>query len=193
MPVAVRKYYSEEDFLTLERMSKTKNEYYRGEIFAMSGASFQHNQIASALIGEMVQHLKGGKCNIFGSDLRVHTQFKSFYTYPDAVIICGEPSFVDKAFDTIINPTILFEILSSSTEEYDRTIKFDFYKNIPSLQQYVLIDSQKILIEVFARQNDLHSWISQQFTIPEEEWQLKSINYKGFVNQLYNGVVFKRT
>jgi len=193
MPVAVRKYYSEEDFLTLERMSKTKNEYYRGEIFAMSGASFQHNQIASALIGEMVQHLKGGKCNIFGSDLRVHTQLQSFYTYPDAVVICGEPSFVDKAFDTIINPTILFEILSTSTEEYDRTIKFDFYKNIPSLQQYVLIDSQKISIEVFTRQTDQHTWLSEQFTNLEEEWHLISIKYKGFVSQLYTGVVFKRS
>jgi Uma2 family endonuclease len=191
MPVAVRKYYSEEDFLTLERMSKTKNEYYRGEIFAMSGASFQHNQIASALIGEIVQHLKGGKCNIFGSDLRVHTQFQSFYTYPDAVVICGEPSFVDKEFDTIVNPSILFEILSPSTEEYDRTIKFDFYKNIPSLQQYVMIDSQKMLIEVFTRQPDNKTWLAEKFTGPEEAWQLSSINYKGIVKQLYNGVVFK--
>jgi Uma2 family endonuclease len=191
MPVAVRKYYSEEDFLTLERMSKTKNEYYRGEIFAMPGASFQHNQISSALIGEIVQPLKGGKCNIFGSDLRVHTQFQSFYTYPDAVVICGEPSFVDREFNTIINPTILFEILSPSTEEYDRTIKFDFYKNIPSLQQYVLIDSQKILIEVFTRQTD-QAWLSEKFNRPEEEWQLSSIHYKGIVKQLYNGVVFKK-
>ncbi len=192
MPVAVRKYYSEEDFLTLERMSKTKNEYYRGEIFAMSGASFQHNQIASSLIGDIVQHLKGKECNIFGSDLRVHTQLKSFYTYPDAVIICGPPSFVDNEFDTIINPAILFEILSASTEEYDRTIKFDFYKNIPSLKQYVLIDSQKILIEVFTRQSD-HSWVSQKYTNIEEEWELFSIHYKNYVKQLYNGVVFKNS
>ncbi len=193
MPVSVRKYYSEEDFLTLERMSKTKNEYYRGEIFAMSGASFQHNQIASALIRDIGVHLENAWCNIFGSDLRVHTQFQSFYTYPDAVVICGEPSFVDKEFDTIINPAILFEILSPSTEEYDRTVKFDFYKNIPSLQQYVLIDSQKIWIEVFTRQTDQNIWLSEQFSSPAEEWQLSSINYKGFVNQLYNGVVFRRS
>ena len=190
MPVAVRKYYSEEDFLTLERMSKTRNEYYRGEIFAMSGASYQHNQISSILIRDIGMFLKENECNIFGSDLRVHTQLKSFYTYPDAVIICGPPSFVDNEFDTIINPSILFEILSASTEEYDRTIKFDFYKNISSLKQYVLIDSQKILIEVFTRQND-HSWESQKYTNIEEEWELSLIQYKNYVKQLYDGVVFK--
>ena len=108
------------------------------------------------------------------------------------MVICGEPSFVDREFDTIINPTILFKILFSSTEVYDRTIKFDFYKNIPSLQQYVLIDSQKIMIEVFTIQND-HTWLSEKFTNPEEEWQLSSLNYKGFVSQLYAGVVFKRS
>jgi Uma2 family endonuclease len=128
----------------------------------------------------------------FRSDLRVHTQLKSFYTYPDAVIICGAPSFVDNEFDTIINPTILFEILSPSTEEYDRTIKFDFYKNISSLKQYVLIDSQKVLVEVFTKQND-HSWVSQKHTNTEEEWELSSINYKNHVSQLYDGVVFKNS
>ncbi len=190
MPVAVRKYYSEEDFLILERMSKTKNEYYRGEIFAMSGASYQHNQIASALLGDIVSHLKGKSCNIFGSDLRVHTQLKSFYTYPDAVVICGEPSFVDNEFDTIVNPTILFEILSPTTEEYDRTIKFEFYKNISTLKQYVLIDSQKMLIEVFTKQAD-NSWLAIKKTNPEDEWTLDSINYNSKVKQVYEGVVFK--
>ena len=109
MPVAIRKFYSEEEFLALERISKVKNEYYRGEIFAMSGASYQHNQITSNLIRDIGQHLKDNKCKIFGSDLRVHIQLKSFYTYPDAVIICGEPSFLDNEFDTIMNPAVLFE------------------------------------------------------------------------------------
>ncbi|MEJ7589565.1 MAG: Uma2 family endonuclease [Ferruginibacter sp.] len=190
MPVSVRKYYSEEDFLLLERMSKTRNEYYRGEIFAMSGASYQHNQLASALIADIAAHLKGSECHIFGSDLRVHAWFKSFYTYPDAVIICGEPSFADNQFDTIINPAILFEILSPSTEEYDRTVKFEFYKNIASLQQYVLIDSQKIWIEVFTKQQD-DLWVSDVYTNPEKDWVLSSISYVGKVKQLYNGVKFR--
>ncbi|MEO6732837.1 MAG: Uma2 family endonuclease [Ferruginibacter sp.] len=191
MPVAVRKYYSEEDFLILERMSKTKNEYYRGEIFAMSGASFQHNQIAAFLAKDIGTHLTGKECNIFGSDLRVHSWFQSFYTYPDAVVICGEPAFVDNEFDTIINPSILFEILSPATEEYDRTIKFEFYKNITTLQQYVLIDSQKILIEVFTKQQD-NSWLSKKYEHPEDEWVLAPINYRGKVKQVYEGVVFKK-
>ncbi|MEP7141253.1 MAG: Uma2 family endonuclease [Ferruginibacter sp.] len=188
----IRKYYSEEDFLILERMSKTKNEYISGEIFARPGASFQHNQIVSALIGNISRHLEDKECNIFGSDLRVHTRLKSFYTYPDAVIICGEPSFVDNEFDTIINPAVLFEILLPSTEEYDRTIKYKFYKNILSLKQYVLIDSQKILIEVFTRQKD-NSWLSETYTDPEEEWTLASINYKSRLKELYRGVKFKNS
>ena len=192
MPVEVRKYYSEEDFLILKRMSKIKNEYYRGEIFAMSGASFQHSQIAAFLAKDIGVHLTGKACNIFGSDLRVHTQLKYFYTYPDAVIICGEPVFVDNEFDTIINPAILFEILSPSAEEYDRTIKFEFYKNIPTLKQYVLIDSQKILIEVFTKQKD-NSWLSVKYTNPEEKWVLASIDYKGSVKQVYEEVIFKKS
>lgn len=190
MPVAVRKYYSEEEFLILERMSKTKNEYYRGEIFAMSGASFQHNQISSSLIKNIGTHLEGASCNIYGSDLRVHAQLKSFYTYPDAVIICGDPSFVDNQFDTIINPSVIFEILSPSTEEYDRTVKFEFYKNIWSLKEYVLIDSKKIMIEVFSRQAG-NSWTSVCFTNPEDDWVIDTINYKDLVKKIYAGVVFK--
>lgn len=190
MPVAVQKYYSEEDFLTLERMSKTKNEYYRGEIFAMSGASFQHNQISARLIKDIGTHLEDAACNIYGSDLRVHIQFQTLYTYPDAVIICGEPSFIDQEFDTIINPTVLFEILSPSTQEYDRTIKFEFYKKIPSLKEYVLIDSQKVWIEVFTKQKD-NSWVSEQYTNPEIEWKIASINYKSKIKEVYKGVIFK--
>ena len=191
MPVAVRKFYSEEEFLALERMSKTKNEYYRGEIFAMSGASYQHNQIATTLVRDIGTHLKGKGCNIFGSDLRVYTQLKSFYTYPDAVIICGDPSFIDKEFDTILNPTILFEILSPSTEEYDKTTKFEFYDNIPTLKHYVLIDSRKTFVQVFTKQTD-KSWSLKEHHLSEEEWELKAIQYKSTIKELYEGVSFSK-
>ncbi len=189
MPVALRKYYSEEEFLALERMSKIKNEYYRGEIFAMSGASYQHNQIATNIVMDIGGFLKGKDCNIFGSDLRVFTQLPSFYTYPDAVIICGDPSFLDREFDTVLNPTILFEILSPSTQEYDRTIKFDFYKNIPTLKQYVLIDSQKIIVQIFTKQFD-KSWSLDEYHSLEDEWTLSSIQYKSIIKTLYDGVKF---
>ena len=191
MPVALRKFYSEEEFLALERMAKIKNEYYRGEIFAMSGASFQHNQIAAALARELGQFLDDKKCNIFGSDLRIYAQLNSFYTYPDAVIICDEPSFIDNEFDTLLNPTVLIEILSDSTEQYDRTIKFDYYKNIPALKQYVLIDSRKVVIEVYTKQLD-KSWQPAQYNNLNEEWELTSIQYKGFVKNLYKNVQLKK-
>jgi Uma2 family endonuclease len=191
MPVALRKFYSEEEFLALERMAKIKSEYYRGEIFAMSGASFQHNQIAAALARELGQFLDDKKYNIFGSDLRVYTQLNSFYTYPDAVIICDEPSFIDNEFDTLLNPTVLIEILSDSTEQYDRTIKFDFYKNIPTLKQYVLIDSRKILIEVYTKLAD-KSWQPALYNNLNEEWELTFIGYKGPVKNLYKNVQLKK-
>ena len=189
MPIALRKFYTEEEFLTFERMAKVKNEYYRGEIFAMSGASFQHNQLSSKLIRDIGNHLKGKGCNIFGSDLRVYTQLNSFYTYPDAVIICGDPSFIDKQFDTILNPAILFEILSPSTEEYDRTTKFEFYKNIPTLKHYVLIDSRKFFVQIFTQEAD-KSWSLKEYNLPDEQWLLKSIQYKSTIKELYEGVKF---
>jgi len=173
-------------------MSKTKNEYYRGEIFAMSGASYQHNQIASTLVRDIGTHLKGKGCNIFGSDLRIYTQQKSFYTYPDAVIICGDPSFIDNEFDdTVLNPTIIFEILSPSTEDFDKTIKFDFYKNIPTLKQYVLLDSQKIMVQIFTKQAD-NTWLIQQHDLLEDQWELTAIQYKSTIKELYDGVQFKK-
>ena len=106
--------------------------------------------------------------------MRVYTQVNSFYTCPDAVIICGEPPFIDNEFDTILNPAVLIEILSDSTEQYDRTTKFDFYKKIPTLEEYVLIDSRKILIESYTKQAD-KSWQSTTYNKLNDVWELVSI------------------
>jgi Uma2 family endonuclease len=189
MPVALRKLYSEEDYLFLERAAKTKSEFYRGEIFAMSGASFQHNQIASNIGGEIRNLLKGKRYNIYGSDLRVHTQLNSFYTYPDATVICGDPTFIDREFDTVINPTVLFEILSPSTAEYDRTIKFDFYKKIPSLKEYVLIDSQSILVQLYTKQVD-KNWLITELKEIDTKLHLTSIEISISLKEIYSDVKF---
>jgi len=190
MPVAIRKFYSEEEFLSLERVSKDKHEFYRGEIFAMSGATYEHNQISSNLISDIHSFLKGKKCNILGGDMRVYVQLQSLYTYPDAVVICEDAIFLDNQFDTLMNPSILFEILSKSTEDYDKTTKFDFYKNISSLKQYVLIDSRRMHIQIFTKLMN-NDWRSEEYVRAEENINLVSIQYQFSLSEIYDGVVFK--
>jgi Uma2 family endonuclease len=148
---------TEAEYLAIERQATFKSEYYRGEIFAMSGARRNHNAIISNLIGSLNGYLKGKPCMIFPSDLRLHIPETGLYTYPDAMIVCGKEEFVDEVFDTITNPTVIIEVLSESTEKYDRGDKFRFYRSIPSLKEYLLVNSEKVGIEKYAI-NDRGLW-----------------------------------
>ena len=129
-PQAIKQYTAEE-YLALERASTEKHEYYRGEIFAISGASLAHNRIQMNFIGETRAFLRGKGRDVFGSDLRVHIPVNGLYTYPDAVIVCGEPELHDKELDTLLNPAVIVEVLSRSTQSYDRGDKFNLYRVIP--------------------------------------------------------------
>ncbi len=109
---------SGEEYLELERQAPNKSEYYKGEIFALAGATKEHNKIVASIIGALSQHLKGRKeCAFFPSDLRVHNNKNSLYTYPDVIIVCGKEEYLDDKFDTLLNPTVLFKVLSAATEE----------------------------------------------------------------------------
>ena len=138
------KYYTESEYLSFERASQDKHEFYKGEIFDMSGASFKHNIIQVNVLGKLFIHLSGKKCRPFGSDLRIHVPKNSLYTYPDVIIVCGEPQFGDDTFDTLLNPSVIIEVLSPSTANYDRGTKFELYREIESLQEYILIDSSSV-------------------------------------------------
>jgi Uma2 family endonuclease len=134
-----RKHWSIDEYLEQEKSSDEKHEYFQGEVFAMAGATVQHNIIASTLLTELGSKLKGKGCQPFGSDLRIHIPANTLFTYPDVSVFFGE-----------VNPLVIIEILSRSTKTYDRGDKFKFYRDIITLREYVLVDSESILVEAFA-------------------------------------------
>ena len=148
------KMYSQEEYLELERAADYKSEYYRGEIFAMSGAGRNHNRINENLSGEIYLALRNKSCESFSRDLRIHIPENTLYTYPDLIIVCGVPQFLDQHTDTLLNPTVILEILSPSTAAYDRVKKFQLYSGIKTLKEYILIDSRKLSAEVFRKGED---------------------------------------
>ena len=149
-----RKTFTESEYLELERKADFKSEYYNGEIFAMAGATLIHNKIVSNLIFLFNQFLKDKPCDVYPSDLRLQVEKSGLYTYPDITIVCGKTELLDNKFDTLKNPTILIEVLSDSTEKYDRGQKFSFYREIPSLKEYILVSSKTMKIEKFKRLED---------------------------------------
>ena len=149
-----RKTFTESEYLELERKADFKSEYYNGETFAMAGASLIHNKIVSNLIFLFNQFLKDKPCDVYPSDLRLQVEKSGLYTYPDITIVCGKTELLDNKFDTLKNPTVLIEVLSDSTEKYDRGQKFSFYREIPSLKEYILVSSKTMKIEKFKRLED---------------------------------------
>ncbi|MBO9614051.1 MAG: Uma2 family endonuclease [Dyadobacter sp.] len=145
------KMYTQEEYLELERAAEYKSEYYRGEIFAMAGAGLNHTQIKENLSVEVGAFLKGKQCRGLSGDMRVHIPENTLYTYPDYLIVCGKPELLDGRKDTLLNPSVIVEILSPSTEGYDQGKKFHFYQGLKSLVEYVLIDSQEIGARVYRK------------------------------------------
>lgn len=140
-----------QQYLEVERAADFKSEFYGGEMFAMSGGSLPHSLIAINFGAELRQALKG-RCRVLGSDLRVRATEKGLYTYPDVTVICGEPQFVDGRRDTVVNPVLIVEVLSESTEAHDRGLKFAQYRLIESLKEYVLVSQSEPRVETFLRQ-----------------------------------------
>lgn len=186
------KYVSPQEYLMLERTSPTKHEYLDGKMVAMAGASLAHNDIVANLIGSIHTFLKGKPCRIRPSALRISIPSANSYTYPDATIICGKPEMIDDTFDTARNPAVIFEVLSGTTEEYDRGNKFLYYQRIPSLKEYILIDSFKKYAAVYTRQStDL--WKIETFEDSNSVLPIKTIDYKLSFDDLYFEVVFNGT
>ena len=181
-----RKTFTESEYLELERNADFKSEYYNGETFAMAGASLIHNKIVSNLIFLFNQFLKDKPCDVYPSDLRLQVEKSGLYTYPDITIVCGKTELLDNKFDTLKNPTILIEVLSDSTEKYDRGQKFSFYREIPSLKEYILVSSKTMKIEKFKRLED-----GNYLYIESNEHQpfpIDSINMNLNLEDVYNKI-----
>ncbi len=152
-----KKTFTIEEYLEIENAAIEKSEYYKGEIFAMAGTKLPHNIISRNTMGLLYQKLKGKNCQPFGSDLRVHIEANTLFTYPDISIVCGKVESLNNDDMNILNPAIIIEILSPSTKNYDRGEKFKLYRDIPTLKEYILIDSKSISVEAF-RLNQNNHW-----------------------------------
>ncbi len=148
---------TEAEYLTIERAALEKSEYYKGEIVSMAGATKNHNRVKENLAIQVGFYLVNKACQSFSSDMRVHLPDTSLYAYPDIVIVCGEPELIADEFDNLLNPCAIIEVLSDGTEGYDRGRKFHRYRAIPSLVEYLLVDSQTISVEVW-RKNEQGLW-----------------------------------
>lgn len=143
-----------EEYLERERKAETKSEYYGGVVVAMAGASKEHNRITANIYGELHGQLRRSPCQAFVADLRVSASACDTYFYPDIVAVCGEPRFADEELDTLLNPTLIVEVLSDSTKEKDRGEKMDCYQTLESLQTYILIEQGRPHVKIYRRQEN---------------------------------------
>jgi len=189
MSAAPKRRLTAEEYLVLERQAAFKSEFYRGEMFAMAGANRNHNRIFHNLSYLLQHQLKGGTCNLMGPDMRVATASLRNYFYPDLVIVCDKPQYLENSFDTLLNPQVIFEILSDSTERFDRGDKFEEYRNIASLQEYILVSQNKMQIMRFVRQSEDH-WDVRFFKDELGEFILGTLKVCLSMKNIYEGVEF---
>jgi Uma2 family endonuclease len=174
------------EYLAFERASDQKHEYADGEVFAMSGGTFEHSAVATGLLAALATALAGRPCTPLTSDMRVKSA-SGRYFYPDACVICGTPQFEDEGRDTLLNPTAIFEVLSDSSEAYDRGDKFAHYETIASARDYVLASQKGPRIEVFTRQAD-QSWVRRVYG-PGQRAALSSLECEIAVDAVYEGAL----
>jgi Uma2 family endonuclease len=182
-------YLTPGEYLTFERQSDVKHEYFRGEVFAMSGASQKHVTIFMNMSHLLVGQLKGRSCRTFGADMRVKVSPTGLFTYPDLVVVCGRPRFEDKELDTLLNPTVIIEILSKSTEAYDRGEKFAQYRTLDTLTDYLLVSQDKPRIERYVRQAD-GGWLLTESSGLDAVMPIASIQCQLPLAEVYDRVEF---
>jgi Uma2 family endonuclease len=187
MSQQIKEYVSPEKYLRLERQAEYKSEYVNGEIFAMTGASLKHNLIAGNVFGELRQQLKGRHCQAYVSDMRVKVTATGLYTYPDVVVVCGEPKFEDTYVDTLLNPTVLVELFSQSTERYDRIAKSSYYRTLDSLTEHLLVAQDEVRVEQYLKQQD-GKWLLFESSSLDNVIELASISCSLALRDIYDKV-----
>jgi Uma2 family endonuclease len=178
-----------EQYLEIERAAQFRSEYYGGRMYAMSGGTYFHALIIANLSGEIRNALKGRPCMVTSSDLRVQVERGGLYTYPDVVVACGERRFLDKYRDILLNPTLLVEVLSPSSESYDRGFKAAQYRTVDSLQEYALVSQAEPRVEVFRRQ-DGGTWLFSEAVGLESAARFESLGCTVALSEIYANVTF---
>jgi Uma2 family endonuclease len=176
--------YTIAEYLEMEEAATEKHEYYQGEIFAMSGPKVSHNIIAGNTFGSLMYKLKGKSCRPFNSDQRIHIEKNTLFTYPDISIICGDIITLNNDEWNILNPTVIIEVLSPSTKNYDRGEKFRLYRDIATLKEYILIDSTSINIESFYI-NEHGNWELKEYKSIDETLNLQSVQVSLDLKEIY--------
>lgn len=176
-----------EEYLEQERKAERKSEYFRGETFAMAGASPEHALIITNLVGELRQQLKGRPCNVYSSGLRLRVSPIGPYTYPDVLVVCGSPAFADDQRDTLLNPALIVEVLSDSTKDYDRGRKFQHYRTLLSMGEYLTVAQDSIHVEQWTRQPD-QRWLLAEADSIAATISLASVEVEIALSEIYDKV-----
>ena len=186
--LAAQTYLTPAEYINLERKAVTKNEYLNGQIVAMSGASNAHNIITMNTANQLYNQLVDQDCLVYASDMRVGVSSPTSYFYPDVTVVCGEPRFEDDVFDTLLNPTVVIEVLSPSTAAYDRREKFIRYQQIASLKEDILISQSQMFVEHHLRQES--QWRATEFQKFEDVVPVTSIKCELLLSHIYRRVTF---
>lgn len=189
MPTQPKIRYTAEEYLALERAAEYKSEFYAGEIFAMAGASEAHNLIVANIVGELRSQLKGRPCKTYPSDMRLKVPPTGLYTYPDVMVVCGKSLLDDEEQDTLLNPTLIIEVLSPSTESADRGSKSGHYRKLESLQEYLLVSQTNPHVEHYSRHPD-HRWLLSEAEGLQSEIRLSSVECVLPLSEIYDKVEF---
>jgi Uma2 family endonuclease len=190
MAAVLKPHVTAADYLAAERTGKTKHEYLAGQVYAMAGASERHNLVAMNTGASLHAQLRRRSCNVYPSDMRVKTRAMGLYTYPDLSVVCGTPQFEDERRDTLLNPTLIVEVLSPTTENYDRGRKFQHYRTMPSLVEYVIIAQDVMHVEHYARQPD-GRWLLTEADGAAGAIQLAAIGCELALADVYEKVEFE--
>src|SRR5690606_18773767 len=167
-----------------------KSEFFDGELFAMAGGSYNHSLVGANFIREAGNALKGSGCRVHGSDMRILCP-TGLGTYPDASIVCGEPAFQVQQQEALLNPVVIVEVLSPTTEAYDRGKKFEHYQSIPSLKEYVIVSQDHVRVEHFARQQATGQWLLTTMSDPAGLFELPALGVSLSIAEIYAGVTFE--
>ena len=178
--------FSIEEYLSLEERATERSEYFQGSIYSMSGGTLNHNRILNNIARKLGEKLEGGDCEVFTSDVRLRVEAHDLFTYPDLMVVCGKAQMYKNRSDTVTDATVLLEVLSPRTKQYDRGPKADFYRSLPSLEQILLVDQEKRAVTSWEREGD--TWVLRDLAFKDGELEFRPLKITIPLDEVYRGV-----